>query len=177
MDFGSTILNNNNPLTTKIFFAKFDSSGNDNWVFSLGDTEDNWSKKINHDANQSIFITGTFNGSTIEFDPFNLTGNSNNTHTIFTAKLTDLNTSMPGINDDPLIQAFPNPNSGNFSILNKNMENLKITIQNLQGQIISYTESSHYTIDFTMKNAVPGVYIMNIESAFHTFRNIKIVTY
>ena len=109
--------------------------------------------------------------------PFNITGTSNSNHTIFTAKLTDISTSAVEINDLQSLAVYPNPSSGQFSIRNEKAENLKITLQNIQGEIISISESSLYSIDFELNSLRPGVYILRIESYNRFYRNEKVVIY
>ncbi len=55
--------------STDLFLAKYDSQGNYIWAFSLGAPSDfNDAKDLCIDANENIYITGSFR-STLDFDP------------------------------------------------------------------------------------------------------------
>ncbi|MCK9421537.1 MAG: T9SS type A sorting domain-containing protein [Bacteroidales bacterium] len=52
-----------------IFFAKYDSSGNYLWAKAIGGTNDDIGARIAVDGSGSVYITGWFESSDVDFDP------------------------------------------------------------------------------------------------------------
>ncbi|MBI4931789.1 MAG: SBBP repeat-containing protein, partial [Bacteroidetes bacterium] len=51
------------------FYAKYDNNGNYLWAHNIGTTNPDYGKAIVADAAGNVFITGWFNGGTVDFDP------------------------------------------------------------------------------------------------------------
>ena len=65
--FGSTVINNSNTGydTYDGFLAKYNSTGNLQWVFSAGGANDDFAKSIAVDDEGNVFVTGSFNSSSL----------------------------------------------------------------------------------------------------------------
>ncbi len=89
-DPGASTFNLSAVGSTDIFIQKLDANGNFVWAKSIGGTVLDQGKSITVDKNGDVYVTGTFSGNNVDFDPgpgtFNLSaGNTNNE--IFVLKL------------------------------------------------------------------------------------------
>jgi hypothetical protein len=52
-----------------IFVAKYNSSGDHQWAFNIGSTNADVGNSIAVDASSNVYVTGYFEGSSVDFDP------------------------------------------------------------------------------------------------------------
>lgn len=65
--FGTTTLTNSNTSTADIFVVKYDANGNVLWATSTGGTNNDQANDIATDTDGNVFITGSFQSSSITF--------------------------------------------------------------------------------------------------------------
>jgi len=65
IDFGGGALTNAG--NDDIFLARFDSNGNHKWSKRFGGIDDEGASSVSVDSSGNVYITGNFNGSTIDF--------------------------------------------------------------------------------------------------------------
>lgn len=67
INFGSTVINNSNSGndTYDGFLAKYNSAGELQWVFGAGGANDDFAKGIAVDGEGNVFVTGSFNSSSL----------------------------------------------------------------------------------------------------------------
>ena len=86
LSFGTVTLNNSsNNLTSNVFIAKYDPSGNLLWATSIGGAGNESGYNISTDTLGNIYITGYFTSPAIAFGSFSLLNLGNNN--LFVAKL------------------------------------------------------------------------------------------
>lgn len=143
------------------FTAAYDNTGNYSWGFSFGDIgNDRAYSVLTH--NGDIYITGYYSG-TIDCDPSasvnNLTS-SGTTQDVFIAKYGGTATgNWKKEIETQIFLAFPNPNSGDFTIQSEEEEH--IVILNPIGQVI---QELNLNAENDYKNQIndlnPGIYFV-----------------
>jgi hypothetical protein len=89
INFGTGSLNNSSPGSPDIFYAKLNSSGNGIWANAAGGPFDDFGNAITL-AGNSLYVTGSFSGNSIQFGTFTLNNSSPGFGDIYIMK-SDLN--------------------------------------------------------------------------------------
>lgn len=89
--FGSdSLINTNYPFPSDdIFFAKYDSNGNLNWIKNIGGSNNDAAMSIATDMNRNIYLAGTFKSASLYFESDSLT-NFNNKSDYFLIKYNEM---------------------------------------------------------------------------------------
>ena len=91
-----------------IFLVKYDPNGNVLWAKSAGGTNEDWGNSVTTDATGSVFVTGSFESSSVTFGTYTLTNAGDGD--IFVAKF-GTSTGIEEIPAENNINIFPNPAS------------------------------------------------------------------
>ncbi len=146
------------------FILKFDSLGNDIWVKTYGNTEEDRPYGLAIDNENNIILNGYFFSPSIQFDASSI-NNSNASglnRDYFIAKITNLSVGIENlvINDEN-ISIFPNPCKDKFNIkLPPAVE--RLNIYNSLGQKI-FTEITNGKSYFEKFNLKSGTYYITLE--------------
>lgn len=143
------------------FIAKLNSAGTVIWAETEGGLSDDGINDIAMDNAYNVLVTGFYNSSSINFNPYSL--NNNGSSDLCLAKLLNppsgIHSSSPLLS---LISIYPNPASSGFTIRNL-LPNTTVKIFDLNGKKIMHYElpnSESATIDVT--NFATGIYLVNI---------------
>ncbi len=168
--FGTTILTKtgNYSYTSDIYIVKYDSSDSVLWAKLVGGIYSEFSNDISIDANENIYITGSFSSPSISFGATNLTNSAasiNNTDmAIFVAKLgTNIGMAVE-TNSINTINIFPNPFSYTTTIkTNVFLTDASITVYNINGQVVKkITGISGNEITLYRDNLPDGIYLLHL---------------
>jgi len=85
--FGGSVLYNNGSPNQDICVVKYDPNGNILWAISTGTGSDEWLEGASTDQQGNIFITGSYDGTTITLGTTILTNTASGTEDIYIAKL------------------------------------------------------------------------------------------
>lgn len=143
-----------------VFFAKYNSDGIPIWAKSVGTSGRDYGNCISASNNNEIFVTGSFEAPSIDFDKYTLTnlGNWN----IFTAKLA----TPSGIKENSLFSmlVYPNPISKEVTIkLSQYSKNITVKIYDVLGKEMKSCVVNG--VEFTLNNLElinTGVYILQV---------------
>jgi hypothetical protein len=91
--FGSTTLTNTTPGTNNIYVVKYDTDGNVQQAFVTGESNNAYAAGIDTDASGNIFLSGSFETSTIIFSSITLTSTAT-VGDVFVAKLNSSGTAL-----------------------------------------------------------------------------------
>lgn len=124
--------------STDVFILKLDSNGNFAWVKSMGSSVNDRGENITCDVNGNLYCAGSFY-NTVDFDPGQSTFNlvSNGYHDAFLLKLGQTVNGIIENNSIDLLNIFPNPNNGAFTILiEHDIKNGELMLVNSIGQTV-----------------------------------------
>jgi Secretion system C-terminal sorting domain len=149
----------------EIFLSKLDASGNFLSAHQFGyDIGSGIGKSILLDNQNNLFIYGSYNG-TVEFDPneeiFNLT--STELSSTFLLKLSQPETvSLTENSAKTIINTYPNPTNGIFSIDLK--EKSEITVTNTLGETVLQQNFVAGIQNINLYSQVNGIYFVRVLS-------------
>jgi hypothetical protein len=165
--------------TQDIFLAKYNPSGNTEFVSNIGGTGSDIGFSLVQDNEGFIYLTGGFEYNT-DFDPgpATLTATSYGFRDIFLVKL-----RVPGAGleeeNDFTCNVYPNPSADLLNIqLQAIPENIQVKLYDMRGtQVMDYLVNTPSSImQFDISFLSPGVYMIRMENGqmFLTTRFIKI---
>lgn len=79
----------NSTGSSDIFIAKYDVNGNTLWAKSAGGSGHDYGSSVSVDANKNVFVTGSFDDSSITFGSYILTQTPSSTYPMFIAKYSE----------------------------------------------------------------------------------------
>jgi hypothetical protein len=145
-----------------VFIAAYDSLGTELWATSAGGGSYDLGKTLKFDSQDNLYLCGRSYSSSLQFGElnYNLTEPS-----IFLAKLTPNDVGIEELlNQDILIELYPNPNTGAFSIRSEqNLEQLEI--YNLLGEKVfeKHVKKSSKQIHIE-SSLITGVYFVLLKT-------------
>ncbi|MES2764753.1 MAG: SBBP repeat-containing protein [Bacteroidota bacterium] len=173
---GSTKLINTKGIFYDIFIAKYDSIGNILLAKSVGGTNSDFGFGITSDSSGSIFITGCFFSSDVDFGTKTLTNSKTDLADIFIAKM---NFPVTGIEKEPKsgtqLNIFPNPTASQFHITNLEPGNWTITIYTLDGQSVFKKELTEANAMIDLSGKAKGAYVYRLLKDGEVFKSGKLV--
>jgi len=158
--FGTTIISVG-ATTNKIFFAKYNSSGNIDWAYGAGSSGSNIASSIAMDGSNNIYIAGNFTGSSITFASTVL-NNSSTSADIFLSKFNLISGVEEQTSYSAGISVYPNPASNEINIESKSTEKLNVQLFDITGKNLTSTIPF---INSTAINTQPlseGIYFLRI---------------
>lgn len=164
--FGNaSVTNHSQELTSDIYVAKFDDSGNCLWVRSAGGNKEDQSFDIAADNDGNVFQTGNFESKYIYFSKESLYnyGYSNVFVSKLNPKLSDISFLFQKMQDG--ISIVPNPSDDFILVNGKFLNTGALKIFNLHGECI-YSQlitGSEITVD--IRFLPRGVYLLCISGA------------
>lgn len=123
------------------FIQKMDSHGNFVWAHNLGGYGMDEARSIALDPDKNICLTGVFR-NTVDFDPWSGTSNltCNEYGDAFALKLNQTITYaglMPQETEGHKSMLYPNPASGNTTLLLADSQNASISLYDMTGKLVS----------------------------------------
>lgn len=157
--FGSTSLTNHGSYN--IFFAKFDSTGNNLYAKAVGGTGADQAYGVACDATGDAYITGWLSSPTVNFGSTTLTDSG--FYDIYTAKFSST-LSVPGISteSDSKLTLYPNPSTGIVTIsLMHAADYQAIEVYDLTGRLMYHYPQKPTAIFTIQLPALPnGMYLL-----------------
>ncbi|MBI4648818.1 MAG: T9SS type A sorting domain-containing protein, partial [Bacteroidia bacterium] len=146
-----------------IFFAKYDANGNYLWAKNIGSSYGDGGYSIAVDDTGNIYLTGYFQ-STADFNPGAGTANLTSVgyKDIFFAKYGQ---SAMGINENIIVESiniYPNP--ANNNIVFEGLQEGKIELINLQGQVIRNIEITETKTSIDLSKLSSGIYLIKLST-------------
>lgn len=168
------------PRLEDLFVVKLDSLGNFRWVTATEARAFSgfWPNSISEQQG-NIYVTGNFHG-TVDINPgpdTTLFYAYGPTDVFILALHDDFSTSDNNVqSDDSKIIIYPNPSNGKFSIaLQHSVQNLKICLYSMTGQLLCTRTSSHNKIIPIELLCDPGIYVLCITDANRKTKNFKLI--
>lgn len=152
MNFGNTTLTNSNNGSAHIFVSKYDNSGNQIWAKDASGI--GYGNSLRSDFMGDLLVTGTYSGSSIDFDGTVLTGSG-----FFVAKLNGTTGIEVESNSLHTINISPNPSNGQLNISSSNIID-EIEILNTIGQIIYHSKPKEKNVMMQFDNE--GIYFVKL---------------
>ena len=156
-----------------VFIASYDSLGTELWATSAGGASYDQGQTLKFDSQDNLYLCGRSYSSSLQFGElnYNLTEPS-----IFLAKLTPNDVGIEELlNQDILIELYPNPNSGIFSInAEQNLEQLEI--YNLLGEKVFEKYFSKPTKQQEIETSlITGVYFVLVKTEAGNYTAQKMI--
>jgi len=164
--FGDTTLSNPNWNLTTIFIAKYDITGNRQFIDVIGGNHSDEPRHLTADNNDDIYIAGFFKSASIEFGNNILLNDSLYTSDAFIAKIDGTNSNSLGVHDfqktDYVI--FPNPYRDQFTIQVDNIvQNASLIITDIYGaKIHEMNNLFGNEIKVSPSELPDGIYFINL---------------
>lgn len=157
---------------TDIFVASLDQAGVLNWAISAGGTGHDLSNAIAIDKDDNIVITGDFGSSVCNFGGVSQSATAANT--FFMAKLSKPVSVQGFQNPQRLLEVFPNPSVGSFTIESVGPDD-RISILTYSGQEIPF---NYYRSGdkFIVTDLPKGLFLVQLFSNKQVYRT-KLVVY
>ena len=161
LTFGSTTLTNTGYYN--IFLTKYDAGGNVLWAKKAGDAGFEDANSIAMDMTGNIYIAGNFCSNALAFGTTVLTNpfSANYTFDLFLAK-SENSIGISELSDSLNIYIFPNPSSGNATIIIP--EKAIIEILNIEGQLIKTINTADKQTGIDVSDLSSGVYIIKAKT-------------
>ena len=160
LNFGSNTTTNNGG--HDVFVVKYNSGGVDQWVVSAGGSLDDRAYTITLDDQDNLFISGTYQSSSISFGTFNLT-NSGGAYDYFVASMgSTTNTSVQAMLPEyEGAFMYPNPAQDFMTVDYDGNDEPIVEIRNLSGQVLYHSDlATNEKIDISTFR--PGVYLVEV---------------
>jgi hypothetical protein len=153
---GTTLVNNG---IDNIFLAKFNSNCNIIWARSVEGNLYDYSNSITNDSIGNVYITGSFNSSSIVFENDTLI---NNGHPNFFISKLGYATSINELNNVIESIIFPNPSSQVLNI--KTIPNSEIYIYNIEGKLVKSAFANCNLTIINISFLSKGIYLIKVKT-------------
>ena len=165
--FGSDTLNGTYDYT---FIAKYDQFGQAVWAMNASGF-DNFGQGICIDATGNLHITGWFVGPIIfGNDTFYSGGESD----VFTAKITNYDTSVVILTHPETVSLYPNPSQGEINLQSKK-SGYTVEVYNVFGEMVYTTQTNSGNYSLSLSGCTRGVYFYRVSDHGTTIQQGKIV--
>jgi hypothetical protein len=161
---------------TDLYVTKFDLSGNFVWFKKAGNTYSENTNSITR-YKGSTYLTGSFNSSTVNFYPVNLTNPDSPDQRLFIAKIgnTFPAVSVEEMENAEIINAYPNPFQNTCVIsLPYNFTNAVLNVKDVSGRVITEKFLNGETSLILDSFFEPGFYFVEILNEGKAY-NCKII--
>ncbi|HXS37327.1 MAG TPA: GDSL-type esterase/lipase family protein [Flavipsychrobacter sp.] len=165
---------------TDIFFARYDPSGNTNWVKNAAGHIDIGNAITVDPLDTSVVATGSFNNSA-NFDSINVVSplpSSPYNYDIFIAKIVTVKPDLSVSNiytQANNYSIYPNPATNDVFINLGKEGNYNIRLLDITGQVIQNTTTTNSSLQMNLNNLPSGVYYISISENRQTPVRKKIV--
>lgn len=159
-----TLLNDTSWITSDIFVAKYNASGNIVWVKKTGSPTEEIPRCISIDNSGSIIICGDFGEKQCDFDG-NIINDYNASY--FDAYLAKLNATVgeEELSIDGTLEVYPNPNVGLIHLKSGNVNVSFVKIRDVLGNIVWHSDKIMKSGEsINLSNLTNGVYFILLGS-------------
>jgi hypothetical protein len=149
--------------STDIFVAKYRSNGAHEWAFNMGGTNADLGYGIVADEDDFVYVTGTYSGTSVNFDPFmdtmNLSTSFDGNFDLFVAGYKPIGSSVQNLAAKYNVRVYPNPVQDVLNI--ENGEGMA-SIYNSMGQLIQQFSIVSNIYALNTASLPRGQYILTI---------------
>ncbi len=150
LNVGTSTLNNAGMYD--LFVARYDDSGSPNWSAKAGKTGNDYGYSLALDATETVYLTGTFNSSTIAFGSTTLT--SQNNFDAYTATLMACYTTIGGhIKDNNLPPTLSATDTLQVILIKKTFADSTLWVNSDTFNIVQGNDSAKFWFDSLYANA------------------------
>lgn len=152
-------VNINNGPTGGVFVAQLDPGGNGNWGVLANGTSGQEAYGIAVAADNSVYITGWFNGGSMDFGSINVSGPGANSH-VFVAKLQEGGSSVfeKQRTESLPLNVFPNPSNGRVTVVFPSQNSGTVAVYNAGGVLVLQQPVQGPSAGIDLSGAQPGLY-------------------